>query len=259
MGDTTTTSESIFTDRLKALLDEPLDPSLTSQREGGGKTMLTYLEGHTVIAQLNRLFGHDGWGYTIDQRGVIELKDSPDPSEWGVLHWAMVTLTVRGALPRQDIGRAEIRNGCEVDWVPNPNNPGKKMKKKRVNPDTGEVLVKWTISDVDAHSTALTGAVTDALKRAARTFGKQTGNGLYDPDGDVYRWMDAHPVEDDEQTAALRDEVKALIAQDRSAEANLPVPVDRQTPEQLAKCKTWLLKRAVGPKGAQAQGEEAQA
>lgn len=50
----------------------------------------------------------------------------------------------------------------------------------------------------EAQETAIKGAVTDALKRALRSFGAQFGNSLYDKDGPVLRsdhYCEAHGVE----------------------------------------------------------------
>jgi DNA repair and recombination protein RAD52 len=48
----------------------------------------------------------------------------------------------------------------------------------------------------DSQDTAMKGAVTDALKRALRTFGDQFGNGLYDKDGivETAKAMGAKPM-----------------------------------------------------------------
>ncbi|MCY4056654.1 MAG: Rad52/Rad22 family DNA repair protein [Gammaproteobacteria bacterium] len=110
-----------------------------------------YLEGRTVINQANRIFGFDGWGYQI--AGPIEMKSfevvDKNTGEKRTAHAynVAVTVTVKDALPRTDIGFC-------------------------------------TVSDqtADGHDTAMKGAVTDALKRALRTFGNQFGNCLYDKD-----------------------------------------------------------------------------
>ena len=44
-------------------LAKPLDPSLVSQRRGRAGRDYSYIEGHTVIDQANRIFGHGGWGF----------------------------------------------------------------------------------------------------------------------------------------------------------------------------------------------------
>ena len=46
-------------------LSQPLDPALVSQRKGRAGRTYDYLEGHVVIDQANRTFGHGGWGYEL--------------------------------------------------------------------------------------------------------------------------------------------------------------------------------------------------
>ena len=46
-------------------LGQPLDPGIVSRRKGRGGKFFDYLEGHVVIDQANRIFGHGGWGYEL--------------------------------------------------------------------------------------------------------------------------------------------------------------------------------------------------
>ena len=46
-------------------LEQPLDPSLVSQRKGRAGRFYSYIEGHTVIDQANRIFGFSGWGFEL--------------------------------------------------------------------------------------------------------------------------------------------------------------------------------------------------
>ena len=137
-------------------LAQPLDLGLVSQRRGRAGMVYHYLEGHTVIDQANRIFGHGGWGYdlvgdvtlrqfeTVDSR-TGEMKTSSAYS-------APVRVTVAGAPSRTDVGFHAV-----------------------------------TEETSDGHDTALKGAVTDGLKRALRSFGVQFGNDFYgdkfDPNG----------------------------------------------------------------------------
>ena len=137
-------------------LAQPLDLAIVSQRKGRAGMVYHYLEGHTVIDQANRIFGHGGWGYdlvgdvtlrqfeTIDSR-TGEMKTSSAYS-------APVRVTVAGAPCRTDVGFHAVAEETS-----------------------------------DGHDTALKGAVTDGLKRALRSFGVQFGNDFYgdkfDPNG----------------------------------------------------------------------------
>ena len=127
-----------------AELDKELDAALVSFKQGTRR----YIEGHVAINQANRLFGYDGWGYGIEdlQTRTLETIDKETrQTKQRTAYTATVTVRVRNAPPRTDVGF------CEV------------------NDET-----------VNGHDTAIKGAVTDAMKRALRTFGSQFGNSLYD-------------------------------------------------------------------------------
>ena len=129
-------------------LSQPIDPALVSQRKGRGGRTFDYLEGHMVIDQANRIFGHGGWGYELVGDVTLRRIETVNPTtgEVTVSHAynAPVRVTVAGALPRTDIG---------------------------VHPVTEETA--------DGHDTAIKGAVTDGMKRAFRSFGSQFGNDFY--------------------------------------------------------------------------------
>ena len=129
-------------------LAKPLDPSLVSQRRGRAGRDYSYIEGHTVIDQANRIFGHGGWGVDLAGEVVLREIESVDPKTGEVrrirAYSAPVRVTVPGARPRTDVGFHVVAE------------------------DTGE-----------GHETAFKGCVTDGLKRALRSFGEQLGNSLY--------------------------------------------------------------------------------
>ena len=129
-------------------LGQPLEPALVSQRKGRGGKFYDYLEGHVVIEQANRIFGHGGWGYELVGDVTLRQIETVDAQTGEVKvtsgYSAPVRVTVAGALPRTDIG---------------------------VHPVAEETF--------DGHDTAMKGAVTDGLKRAFRSFGVQFGNGFY--------------------------------------------------------------------------------
>ena len=134
--------------RVTKELSQPLDPSLVSRRTGRKNRTYSYLEGHTAIAQANRIFGHGGWGYEVV--GGVSLRDAQMiNAETGDVrtshaYAATVRVDVPGAPSRTDVGFHAVN---------------------------GETI--------DDHETAYKGAVTDALKRALRSFGDQFGNRLY--------------------------------------------------------------------------------
>ena len=132
-------------------LAQPLDASLVSQRRGRSNRNFSYVEGRTAIDQANRIFGFGGWGHEVVGDVTLRDLDQVNPQTGEVkrirTYSATVKVTVPGAPSRTDVG-----------FQP-------------VSEETAE-----------GHETAFKGAVTDALKRALRTFGAQFGNALY---GDV--------------------------------------------------------------------------
>ena len=129
-------------------LGQPLDSALVSQRKGRGGKSFDYLEGHTVIAQANEIFGYGGWGYELVGDVILRKIETVDARTGEVKtevgYSAPVRVTVAGALPRTDVG---------------------------VHPVTED--------NFDGHDTAMKGAVTDGMKRAFRSFGVQFGNAFY--------------------------------------------------------------------------------
>ena len=129
-------------------LGEPLDPALVSQRKGRGGRVFDYLEGHVVIEQANNIFAHGGWGYDIVGDVTLREIETVDPKtgevKRGQAYAAKVKVNVPGAPSRTDVGFHAVAE-----------------------------------ETVEGHETAYKGAVTDALKRAMRSFGDQFGNGLY--------------------------------------------------------------------------------
>lgn len=126
------------------MLQAPLDPKWVVKPSGQYGPKGDYLEGWHVINELNRVFGFDGWSYTIDlQRDALDRVEGKD--QWAAAYTCICTLKV-GQVTRQDVG-------------------------------FGSGFAKGV---GDAIEGATKEAVTDALKRAARTFGNIFGLALYD-------------------------------------------------------------------------------
>lgn len=102
-----------------------------------------YIEGWHAIAEANRIFGFDGWCYSLD--ALVKTNQNEKDGKHHVGYAATVTVTV-GSVTRTDVGHGQGHHGSE-----------------------GE-----------AHDSAIKEAVTDALKRALRTFGNPFGLALYD-------------------------------------------------------------------------------
>lgn len=135
-----------FRDDQIALLSAELAEEMIHTRRKQG-IELRYIEGHAAIEAANRIFGYAEWSYRMTGLRY----------EQGV--WvATVAVTVEHAggtpVEREDVG-------VGIAAVP------------RDEASAG------VIASPDATETAIKGAVTDALKRALRTFGNAFGNSLY--------------------------------------------------------------------------------
>ena len=128
-------------------LADPLDEGLVSQRKGRKGRTFAYIEGRTAIEQANRILGFGGWGYELVGDVTLREGESVNQETGEAKPWrayaATVRVTVPGSQPRTDVGFQALAE------------------------DT-----------VEGHETAFKGAVTDALKRALRSYGDQFGNAL---------------------------------------------------------------------------------
>lgn len=108
-----------------------------------------YIEGWHAMAEANRIFGFDGWSYEVPDVSCVFQGDRAIGKDkkpgFGVTYTAKVRLFI-GDTVREDFGAG---HGYDVDCGL-------------------------------AHESAIKEAVTDALKRALRSFGSQFGLALYD-------------------------------------------------------------------------------
>lgn len=136
--------------KASAELSRKLDPANVKPAKSFGPKG-DYIEGWHAIAEANRIFGFDGWNYTIPACTCVSerpRKIGKPPNEkdgWGVSYTAKVTVIVEGVC-REDFGAG---HGYDLDCGL-------------------------------AHESAIKEAVTDALKRALRSFGNPFGLALYD-------------------------------------------------------------------------------
>lgn len=135
-------------DKIKRL-EKDLDKKLVLQRWDG----MDYIPGFVAIEHLNAIFGYDGWSYQVN-----EIKRD------GMFYYSVVKLEVfcddkhETSICRSDVGIGKVEMTRE-----------KKDKQGNIIKKSEEML-----------EMAIKGSVTDALKRSARTIGKQFGLGLYD-------------------------------------------------------------------------------
>lgn len=184
-------------DAITTELQKPLDSKHVKPPPKG--KFGDYVEAWHVINEANRIFGFDGWSY--DLKTLVKTNQSED-GKHHVGYAATVTLTV-GDVQRTDVGHGQGHHGSE-----------------------GE-----------AHDSAVKEAVTDALKRALRTFGNQFGLALYD--------KTKANVADHE--AIKRDEaIESATKADREAIGAADSIEELQTVFKTV-CKTWRAEFQISP------------
>ena len=134
-------------DKIKPELRKPLDPKNVRPAPRG--KFGEYVDGYHVVTEANRIFGEDGWSYTVTRLEKVSEQTVPanGKDQYRVGYLATVRVDVGGV----------IREGCAVgSGVGSP----------------------ATIAD--HHESAVKEAETDALKRALRCFGNTFGLALYE-------------------------------------------------------------------------------
>lgn len=141
----------MFNDKQLQTLNSELDSSRIKTREKGNIS-LSYIEGHSAIETANNVFGFGNWDYAISKLEQVSQEVNQNQNNV-VCYEAVVQVLVHNDNHSQDVSREDVGFG------------------------TG---VAKTLAD--AHEGAAKEAVTDALKRALRSFGNQFGNSLYSKD-----------------------------------------------------------------------------
>ena len=137
-----------FTPEQTKALQAPLDPRHVKPPPQGKYG--EYVDSHHVLSEANRIFGFDGWGYTITRLDLctrVEGTDRNGNPQVRVGYRCTVQATAGGV----------VKEGAAV---------GTGMAKPE--------------NEADAHESAVKEAETDALKRALRSFGNTFGLALYD-------------------------------------------------------------------------------
>jgi len=139
----------MFTDKQTYFLKLNLDGQRVKTRQQGHIT-LSYLEGHDIIDTANQVFGFGNWCYSVKE--LMQISEETNRNGHLVIGYrAIVTVTVH------DVHRKHLAIREDVGY--------------------GTGIAK---EHAAAHESAGKEAVTDAMKRAFRTFGNQFGNALYD-------------------------------------------------------------------------------
>ena len=131
------------------ILNQELDSSRIKTREKGNIS-LSYIEGHDVIETANKVFGFGNWSYSISKLEHVSQEQNQNQNQV-ICYKAIVKVLVHSENHTLDVSREDVGFGTGV-----------------------------AKTQADAHEGAAKEAVTDALKRAMRSFGNQFGNSLYD-------------------------------------------------------------------------------
>ena len=139
----------MFNEKQLQVLSYELDSSRIKTREKGNIS-LSYIEGHDVIESANKIFGYGNWSYSISKLEQVSQEQNHNQNII-ICYKAIVRVIAQDTSHTKETIREDVGFGSGV---------------------------AKTLSD--AHEGAAKEAVTDALKRAMRTFGNQFGNSLYD-------------------------------------------------------------------------------
>ena len=131
------------------ILNQELDISRIKTREKGNIS-LSYIEGFDVIDTANLIFGYGNWSYSISKLEQVSQEQNQNQNQV-ICYKAIVQVLVHSENHTLDVSREDVGFGTGV-----------------------------AKTQADAHEGAAKEAVTDALKRAMRSFGNQFGNSLYD-------------------------------------------------------------------------------
>lgn len=152
----------MFKDTIIKRLEKELDEKLVLQRYDG----LDYIAGQIAIEHANAIFGYGNWSYEVK-----EVRRD------GMFIHAIVGVNIyqddkhEKSIYRQDLGTGKIEMTKPVYEY------DKKTKRYVLDENGNKKIIK---QPEEIQEMAYKGAVTDGLKRALRTLGKQFGLGLYD-------------------------------------------------------------------------------
>ena len=139
----------MFTDKQNQVLAYELDSSRIKSRSKGNVS-LSYLEGFDVIETANKIFGYGNWSYNISKLEQVSQELNHNQNNV-ICYKAVISITVYDTQHSKSITREDVGFGSGI----------------------AKTLA-------DAHESGAKEAVTDAIKRAMRSFGNQFGNSLYD-------------------------------------------------------------------------------
>ncbi|CAG8595655.1 19966_t:CDS:10 [Dentiscutata erythropus] len=135
-------------EKIRETLNKQLGPEFISTRQGpSGVGKLVYVEGWKVINLANNVFGFNGWSSSIQNITIDFVETSQDTGRISVGISVTCRVTLKDGAYHEDLGYGTCENSK---------------------------------SKAAAFEKAKKEAMTDALKRALRTFGNAMGNCVYD-------------------------------------------------------------------------------
>ena len=138
----------MFNEKQTQALSYDIDKSRIKSRSKG-TISLSYLEGFDIIETANRIFGFGSWSYGITSLEHVSTELNQNQNHV-ISYKAVVKVLVYDKTHAKYISREDVGFGCGI----------------------AKMLS-------DAHENGAKEAVTDAIKRAMRSFGNQFGNSLY--------------------------------------------------------------------------------
>lgn len=141
----------MFNQKQLEVLNQELDSSRIKSRSKGNIN-LSYIEGHDALETANKVFGFGNWTYSVTKLEQVSQEVNQNQNNV-VCYKAVVQILVHCEDHSKDVSREDVGFGT----------------------GTAKTLA-------DAHEGGAKEAVTDALKRALRSFGNQFGNSLYNKD-----------------------------------------------------------------------------
>lgn len=139
----------MFNEKQIQVLQHSLDESRIKSRSKGNIN-LSYLEAFDIIETANKIFGYGNWEYAITSLETVSQETNTNQNTI-ISYKAVVKITINDLSHNKHISREDVGFGTGI---------AKQLS--------------------DAHEGGAKEAVTDAIKRAMRSFGNQFGNSLYD-------------------------------------------------------------------------------
>ena len=165
----------MFVDKQLQVLKYDIEPSRIKSRTKGNIN-LSYLEGFDLIETANKVFGHGNWSYSITSLDQVSQETNSNQNVV-ICYKAVIKLTVYSLDHSKHISKEDVGFGTGI-----------------------------AKSLADAHEGGAKEAVTDAIKRAMRSFGNQFGNSLYDKSRNHQTQSQATPQIPNTQPAPSRQQ-----------------------------------------------------